>query len=498
METAIQEGTVIDGKYRVVKKLAEGGMGTVFVAQHLFLAKTVALKLLHPQLSAQPDAAERFIREARAASAIDHQNIVRVADFGRATDGQLYLVMELLSGQTLARELELSRTLSPTRASFIACQVLRGLEAAHGRGVVHRDLKPENVFISPSHDGGDDVVKLLDFGIAHVAPRADDPGRLTKDGAIMGTPLYMAPEQLKGLLDLDRRCDLYAVGVMLYEMLAGRTPYGGNTFGQIAHGILDGKAQPLREVAPAVDEVLSALVMKSFALDRERRFESAALMRAALERHRVGEPLGGTPPSPYAMPRHSQLGDLPDPDGATVRQRREHPPASPPAAGGPTLDGNDLTLMPLSAETVPPRRHAPRSAPLVLDDSEKALELDLPPPAPTTPPPAPARGGGRAALAALVLVVIALGGGAAWWFVAHPPGDGSLPAPSDRVQVRIADLPRSAKVFLDGAPSPASFVIAGARVTHRVRIEAPGYTDKVLLFTPDVDQTLDGHMNRSR
>src|SRR5439155_127934 len=236
MATELPEGTVIDGKYRVRRRLAEGGMGAVFLADHLFLAKPVALKLLHAELSNQPDASERFIREARAASAIEHQNIVRVSDFGRAADGQLYLVMELLHGHTLAKELDGGNPLTPTRASFVACEVLRGLEAAHARGIVHRDLKPENVFIAPRPDGGDDAIKLLDFGIAHVAPSGEAQGRLTKSGAIMGTPLYMAPEQIRGQRDLDARVDLYATGVMLYEMLAGRTPYGGHTFGQIAHG----------------------------------------------------------------------------------------------------------------------------------------------------------------------------------------------------------------------------------------------------------------------
>ncbi|HEX8953387.1 MAG TPA: serine/threonine-protein kinase, partial [Polyangia bacterium] len=144
--TELAEGTVIDGKYRVRRWLAEGGMGRVFVADHVFLQKQVAIKVLHDELSAEPDAVERFSVEARAASLIEHENVVRVSDFGRAAGGQLYLVMELLSGHTLADELR-AGALPPARARFIACAILRGLEAAHARGVVHRDLKPENVFL---------------------------------------------------------------------------------------------------------------------------------------------------------------------------------------------------------------------------------------------------------------------------------------------------------------------------------------------------------------
>src|SRR5439155_23695753 len=338
-------------------------------------------------------------------------------------------------------ELDGGNPLTPTRASFIACEVLRGLEAAHARGIVHRDLKPENVFIAPRPDGGDDAIKLLDFGIAHVAPSGEAQGRLTKSGAIMGTPLYMAPEQIRGQRDLDARVDLYATGVMLYEMLAGRTPYGGQTFGQIAHGILDGKPQPLREIEPAVDEVLGALVMKSFAAERERRFASAAEMRAALERHRIGEPLAGTAASPWAAPRVSQLGDLPDPDGATVRQRPGAPPVVPRAGSGATLDGNDLTLMPLTPMVPSVQREAPKP-PFVLDDAEKPLELDRPPaPVATTDPapPAHASPAGRGALFLGLVLVAALVGGGVWWFVTHGV-DRNLPEPPDRVQVRILDL----------------------------------------------------------
>ncbi|MGZ3406591.1 MAG: serine/threonine-protein kinase, partial [Polyangia bacterium] len=321
MTTELAEGTVIDGKYRVRQRLAEGGMGQVFVAEHLLLQKAVALKVLHPQMSAQPDAVERFTVEARAASLIEHENVVRVSDFGRSADGLLYLVMELLKGHTLADELSRG-PLSPTRARFIAREVLRGLEAAHARGVVHRDLKPENVFITP-RQGDDDAVKLLDFGIARMRQEgADETNRLTKDGAVMGTPLYMAPEQLKGARDVDARADVYAVGVILYEMLSGKPPYNGDTFGEIAYQILDGKARPLGEVAPAVDAVLASLVMRAFAARREGRFQSAHELRGALERHRLDEPLGGPAASPYLTPRASQLRALPDPDAATMSARR--------------------------------------------------------------------------------------------------------------------------------------------------------------------------------
>jgi eukaryotic-like serine/threonine-protein kinase len=485
MTTELAEGTVIDGKYRVQRRLAEGGMGQVFVAEHLLLRKAVALKVLHPEMSAQPDAVERFTVEARAASLIEHENVVRVSDFGRSADGQLYLVMELLKGHTLASELE-KGPLSPTRARFIAREMLRGLEAAHARGVVHRDLKPENVFITP-RDGDDDAVKLLDFGIARMRQEgADESQRLTKDGAVMGTPLYMAPEQLKGARDVDARADLYAVGVMLYEMLAGKPPYFGDTFGEIAYQILDAKPRPLAEAAPAVDGVLAALVMRAFAGARDRRFATANELRGALERHRIDEPLGGPTPSPYLTPRASQLRELPDSDAATLSARRGAG-AAVAIPHAPTLDGNSGALPSVRSPTTPPRV-------LPLAAEAVALELDRPPPSapqPTAPPPR-RRLGVIIAVAGVVAVLAALAGARVLFAGA------TAPPPPTAVDIRVADLPRGAHVFVDGAASSASFTMPGDREQHRLRLQASGYADKAMLFVPDASQTIDGRMIRSR
>ena len=480
----LAEGDVVDGKYRIRRQLGAGGMGALFVADHLFLQKPVALKLLHPELAAQPDAGERFAREARAASLIEHPNVVRVTDFGRAADGRLYLVMELLDGRSLAAELEEASRLGFSRARFVACEVLRGLAAAHARGVVHRDLKPENVFVA-RHPDGSDAIKLVDFGIARLAVEDAAEARLTKTGAVMGTPLYMAPEQVRGQLDVDARADLYAVGVMLYEMLAGHTPYEGASFGQIAHAVLEGRPRPLGEVAPSADAIFSALVMKSFDADRERRFHSAVEMREALERHRTDEPLGA--PSAWASARPSQLRGLPDPDAATVRSARAD------AAGPPAVSVTDARAS---------------STPAALDASAFgeaapiALELDRgPAPSSAAPPPAAPR---RTLAVILVVAAVALTltGGAIVLALQRAPASASASAPAaeppERVQVRIAELPRGARVFLDGAASGPSFTVPGSRQPRRLRLDAPGYATKVLLFTPDSDQIIDGRMTRSR
>jgi len=216
-------GRVIDSRYKVLRKIGEGGMGTVYVGEHVEIGKEVAIKILHPAFSNQQDLVERFRREARAASKIGHPNIIDVTDFGSTEEGCAYFVMEHLDGIDLADILSHERRLEPTRACQIAIQICRALSAAHAAGVVHRDLKPENVFLV-SRDGKADFVKVLDFGIARSVGRSR---RLTNPGIAMGTPEYMAPEQAQGGV-VDQRSDIYSVGALLYEMVTGSPPQQRN------------------------------------------------------------------------------------------------------------------------------------------------------------------------------------------------------------------------------------------------------------------------------
>ncbi|HTB59890.1 MAG TPA: serine/threonine-protein kinase, partial [Polyangia bacterium] len=208
-------GRVIDSRYRVIRKIGEGGMGTVYAGEHVEIGKDVAIKILHPAYSTQQDLVERFRREARAASRIGHPHIIDVTDFGETEDGCAYFVMEHLDGIDLADVLSHERRLAPERACKIATQICRALAAAHAAGVIHRDLKPENIFLV-ARDGQADFVKVLDFGIARSMGRAR---RLTNPGVAMGTPEYMAPEQAEGGA-VDQRSDIYSVGALIYEMVS--------------------------------------------------------------------------------------------------------------------------------------------------------------------------------------------------------------------------------------------------------------------------------------
>ncbi len=229
---SLATGTIVDGRYRIVELIGEGGMGKVFLAEHVEIGKRVALKVLHQSYSRMPDLVERFRREARAASKIGHPNIVDVTDSGSTDDGAAYFVMEYLEGVELGSVIEREGALDVARALRIGTQICRALAAAHSAGIIHRDLKPENVFLTV-RGGTSDFVKVLDFGIAKTteAEEARDR-RLTSPGMAMGTPEYMAPEQAAGR-PADQRCDVYALGAILYEMLTGVPPYQGENFMEI-------------------------------------------------------------------------------------------------------------------------------------------------------------------------------------------------------------------------------------------------------------------------
>ena len=276
MNAADWPGRIIDGRYAVEAVLGEGGMGLVLRARHQFTGAMVALKVLRPELQLDASLQHRFLAEARAPSAIGHPGIVHVVDAGRAPDGLLYLVMELLLGRPLRTPLARGELAAP-EVRRIILELLGILGAAHARGFVHRDLKPENVFLVAPND----AVKLLDFGIAKVL----DAGALTgatATGATLGTPAYMAPEQIHDPSLVDARADLWAVGVMLYEMLTGRLPFGARTTAALLVAIATSEHAPIRSVLPAAPPELEVLFQRALCRGPQGRFGSAAEMAAAL------------------------------------------------------------------------------------------------------------------------------------------------------------------------------------------------------------------------
>jgi len=273
-------GDVIGGKYRIVRLIGDGGMGTVYEARHEFLETSVALKFLHADLAKRAGLGSRFLQEARVSAQIRSPHVTHVTDVDQTADGSPYLVMELLHGEPLQQAMDRMHKLPPEQAVDFALQILSGLEAAHAIGVVHRDLKPDNVFIVPA--GGGPLLKLIDFGIAKLRASTEFQKGLTRAGVIMGTPEYMAPEQLFAAENVDLRADLYSLGVILFEMLSGRRPADGDEVEAIVASVVSGNVRHLADLEPGLAPGLVAVVERALRPDREARFGSAIEMRSAL------------------------------------------------------------------------------------------------------------------------------------------------------------------------------------------------------------------------
>jgi hypothetical protein len=282
------------GSYTIHRELGRGGMGAVYVGGHTLLGRQAAIKVLLPELSREQAIVQRFFNEARAATAIKHPGIVEIYDFGFAADGSAYIVMELLSGEPLADRLRRGR-MPAVVAAHLTRQIAIALGAAHQAGIVHRDLKPDNIYLVPDAETAiGERVKLLDFGIAKLGDAGAGALARTSAGTILGTPYYMAPEQCRGDTALDHRADLYALGCVLYEMLAGRPPFTGEAAGAILGAHLHVAPTPLRQLAPDAPPELEALVMRLLAKEPAARPPTADAVVAELAAfgQRAGQPSG--------------------------------------------------------------------------------------------------------------------------------------------------------------------------------------------------------------
>ncbi|MBI5499664.1 MAG: protein kinase [Deltaproteobacteria bacterium] len=339
-------GTVVDGRYRVLARLSEGGMGVVYRAEHVFLKREVALKRLHRELTGHGEAVARFEREAQAAARIDHPNVCQVLDCGVGQDGAFFIAMELLAGASLDRRIAEAAPLPLAEIADVGLQLCAALGRAHELGIVHRDLKPENVMLVPRRDGPGAVAKIMDFGIAKVAQEGGG-NKLTQAGMVFGTPAYMAPEQAAGTT-VDARADLYALGVILFEMATGRCPFEAPTLSAVLTKQLTEDAPALESAAPqlAYPHPFRDLVARCLQKDPDRRFASAADLAAALRACAGLSAIPVTlPPAPSAPLPPSPHSD------ATILATSN--PSLPPSPGPFTTGVAAPTVYPA---TTPPRR----------------------------------------------------------------------------------------------------------------------------------------------
>ncbi len=374
-ETALPgTGALIDGKYRVERVLGEGGMGIVFQATHVRLGQRVAIKMLHPTMLSKPEIVERFEREARAAAQLRSPNAVRVVDVDVTAEHLPYMVMEFLDGHDLAVELGARGRFRVPDAVDCVLQACRAMNEAHALGIVHRDLKPSNLFLA--REGASTVVKVLDFGISKMAATELDV-HVTSTLATMGTPLYMSPEQIRSTKNVDARADVWSLGVILFELLAGRPPFTGSAMA-VSAAIVADPPPSLRELQPEVPESLEQVVLKALAKTPDARWPDVQSLAAAL--------------GPFAGGGVSIL-----PAGA-----RERVISSPSMASGPTLAAATpgVRVSPLARTEAPAPGTTP--APVITAGSWASQ------PAGTTRPRR-GRVAFLAALAAVPLVAIAVG-----------------------------------------------------------------------------------------
>jgi serine/threonine protein kinase len=357
---SFRPGQVLAGKYRLERLIGQGGMGSVWSAENVAIGRKVAIKTLHPQLAADPSVVARFRQEARAAAAIGHPGIVDVLDMGELPTGEAYLVMQHLQGETLGERILRAGPLEWPEAAHIAEQVLEAIAAAHDRGIVHRDLKPDNVFLA---QGPPPCVKTLDFGISKL--QGASSLELTRTGAVVGTPAYMAPEQARGAKEVGPAADLYAIGAILYEMLTARPPFRGDSYNEIIARILTEEKAPLAPLRPDVPEPVRHFVDVLMARAAEERPPSARhaalLLREALSASGLVEQ-GPAAPSPWPIP--------------LVRVAASSP-APAPFSGGPAAEPDRTRISGGSARRARPSPRPQETAPAPVRARSRAVPQAL-------------------------------------------------------------------------------------------------------------------------
>ncbi|HVZ89571.1 MAG TPA: serine/threonine-protein kinase [Polyangia bacterium] len=453
------------GRYQIVRLLGRGGMGAVYEGTHLDLKKRVAIKTLHPSVAALPGARARFLREGEAASRIQHPNVVDVTDVGTSDNGVTYLVMEFLEGHDLGARLARSEPIPVTEAVDILLPVLAAIAVAHDEGVIHRDLKPENIFLARTRHGGLEP-KVLDFGISKISSRGNgNTMALTGTGASMGTPYYIAPEQVRSAAGVDARSDQYALGAILYECVTGRRAHEGETIYEVIRSVGDGSFKPPRALKPDLPVEIEQAILRAMKLEPAQRFASVrALGRAIL---------------PFASPgARAQWAPALEGDGQAPRST---------ALSGTDPQPGGTVIMPTP---LPGRAPTPRTAvapPPNTTFGASAAQITLEPP--------------RKRTGAIVAVVAVLGAGAAGAYflfspAAHRAADGpsstlqspdvtATPKASKRYHVSVAAKPREADFELDGKSVGAgSFVddLLADGTEHTLTVTAAGFVPARLTF----------------
>jgi serine/threonine-protein kinase len=451
------------GNYVVQKKVGEGGMGVVYLAEHPRIHRRVAIKVLLPQYAQNPQVVSRFFNEAKAANEIRNEHIVDILDFGELPDGAPYIIMEWLDGRSLGDVLDKAGKLPLARAVHIARGIARALSAAHAHGIVHRDLKPDNIFLL-ERTGDADFVKVLDFGIAKLVGSEQAASDVkTKTGALIGTPSYMSPEQCRGIA-VDQRSDIYSLGVILYRMLTGRLPFEAEALGELLLQHMTQQPKSLREHEPTLPPSVDAAVLRALEKDPAKRPGHVdELMRQLADIKTGGYPILPEDAIKTALDnprrRSSTLGGAAGEVGAGDGKRR-----------GLFVAGGVALLAGFAATAVVVSRASKSDKPPLAVDGPKRPPVSTPPPDPTpsttTPPTTP-----PTTTPATVL---------------------PTPAAPAEVRVTIKTQPPGAQLLLDDAPiaNPFDGKFAKSDVKHRLTAKLSGFRTESDWITFDADRAI--------
>ncbi len=496
------------GSYKLIQKLGEGGMGVVYLAEHKYIARRAAIKFLLPDLTGSAEVVGRFFAEARAVSLIEHPGIVEVIDCEIRSDGRAYIVMEHLQGESLRAYFERVGKLDgdPAGALAILRQIASALAAAHAQGIVHRDLKPDNVFLhlptgrSPS----DPIVKVLDFGIAKLL--GGEGGSKTRTGQLLGTPLYMSPEQCRGARSVDGLSDVYSLGCIMYETFCGRTPFQADGFGDliIAH-VSQAPPEPLDfapHMAPLVRQTLLACLAKDPrgrppSMDRLASMLTEAGAPEAIHLRRPidpGAPLaplvsssGARSPLPAAAPPRSATPAMPAPDPIAQTLARSSV-VTPASVGEARPSPPKLTTLGEAASQVvdvPPRKNRKRAVIVGVIGAAAVAAVGLVlslrgpagPPTPTSQPP----------------TVTAAQPSEPTTANAAPP---THPAAPEMASIELTDQPPGAGVRMDGQVAALPLVVPRGQRSHAVIVDADGFEPLQLSVDGTKDRTISVEMKK--
>jgi serine/threonine-protein kinase len=505
----VEEGSVIAGKYRLERAIARGGMGSVWLARQVLLDTEVAIKFMDPGIAASDAARQRFEREARASLVIKSPHVVQVLDYGVEGDTP-YIAMELLEGESLGDKLDRVRKMSPAEAYGVLEPMGKALRRAHEVGLVHRDLKPGNVFLARS--GRDEIVKVLDFGIAKQVT-LEGPTSVTTSGALLGSPLYMSPEQVMGSKEIDHRSDLWSAAIILYEMLVGRTPFDEHhNIGKLLVAICTHPIEPPSLLAPELGPEVDAFFERALAREPGQRFQSATEMVEAFEAVCGAKSAVRPGPLSTVVPssgRHSDPYAQTMPGEPSSREGLSLPvsvsmPDSPPT---PVLERQPPTKVSPGRGSAPPNTPA-KASPVKLASPAReaaALASTLPSPTGTIRPPSPSQADPKSTRPARAFMGLALvGAGAAVAVIAMlglrhqdptpteptvkvegaPPPTATVTSTAPEEQsARLAIEPKDAVVEIDGraAVVEGGFVTLQGTLgsTHRVRLSRDGQSSEV-------------------